>query len=289
MLMWQFGERRSWLAAMLLLFVATVAPATAPRHHAYGSDARQAIDFYPSREKRAPLIIYVHGGGWSAGSRALGADFAAHFQARGFAVATVGYRLLPSVKVEDQLGDLAASIRWMSHHASKLHADPGRIILIGHSSGAHLAAMIATDPRWLEEAGVRFDSIRAVVSLDGAGLDVPGIMAAGADASPFYAGAFGRDPDRRAALSPTSHAAAPNAPCWLFLYDGAHNPAAGYFARHLADALIAAGAAAQVVPIGDTTHMKLLHRLGASGDIATGMVDRFLGEAVQPVGRGTGN
>lgn len=92
-------------------------------------------------------------------------------------------------------------------------------MLAGHSAGAHLSALVATDPQYLRRAGVGMERIKGVILLDGAAYDVPvqagegpGIM------RPTYTQAFGTDPARQRALSPTLNAAAPNAPRFLILH-----------------------------------------------------------------------
>ena len=263
-----------WLIGALACFLSVPAAAES---FAYGRDPAQCLDLYrPAGKGAAPLLLFVHGGGWTAGSKAMMKPaLPLHYARLGYAVAAVNYRLVPATDVEGQLADLAGALALLSQKARDLGLDRGHVVLIGHSSGAQLAAMLATDPRWL---GSRFGSIGAVVLLDGAGVDVPGIMAAGADHSPFYAAAFGGDLARQRRLSPRDHAAAPNAPRWLMLYDVAHNKAAGYFARRFADALSAAGDTARVIGVSDTTHMRLLENLGVDGDPATALVDRFLTE-----------
>jgi arylformamidase len=246
--------------------------------HAYGASSAQVLDLYrPDAKRPAPLILFVHGGGWSAGSRTMGeGGQPAHFTAQGYAWATIGYRLVPEATVEEQAGDIARAIGWLHRHARKLDLDDRHIILVGHSSGAQLAALIATDPQWLKAANVPFDHIAGVVSIDGAGVDVPGIMAAGAQDSPFYAGAFGSDVGRQIRLSPLAHIGAPDAPHWLFLFDGDHNASAGWFAEQFAQKARAAGRDANVVPIAGTTHMKMLDNLGQAADPTTEAVDAFI-------------
>jgi acetyl esterase/lipase len=246
--------------------------------HAYGNVDRQTIDLYrPKAHAAAPLLLFIHGGGWSAGSKAEGErGQQAHFTSEGLAWGTIGYRLVPTITVEQQASDIAQAIGWLHRHAHKLNLDDRRLILIGHSSGAHLAALVATDPQWLKAAHVPFDLLAGVVSLDGAGIDVPGIMAAGAASSPFYAGAFGDDVARQARLSPSTHIGPPDAPHWLFLYDRDHNESAGWFAQRFAEKAQAAAVTVRVVPLTGTTHMKMLNALGTPGDAATVVLDEFI-------------
>jgi acetyl esterase/lipase len=245
----------------------------------YGPAPRQLAQLFV-REKaaRAPLIVYLHGGGWSAGTPRAGSAGAQpdHFTGTGYAYATVGYRFVPEVSVEQQLADVAQGIALLRRQNG---VDADRIVLIGHSSGGHLAALLGADPAWLEAAGVPFATVKAVVLLDPAAIDIPPIIDAGRSAPTvqrFYRPAFGDDLARQAALSPLRHADPPNAPAWLMLHD-VNNPLAGLQSEQLSIALIAAGAQeATVLPVGDTTHLRLNDEIGRVGDVATAEIDSFL-------------
>lgn len=263
--------------------VSATAAARSPRaegmvEHAYGRDALQKLDLKRvASPTPAPLIVFIHGGGWSIGDKghAIGAK-AQHFSARGFAFASVNYRLVPSATVEQQAGDVAAAIGWLSANAGAQGIDPSRIVLIGHSAGAHLAALVASDPSYLAAARVPFASLKGAVLLDGAGYDVAAQMASPVNrVRPMYRAAFGPDPARHKALSPLTHAAAPNAPRWLVLAvaQRADSTAQG---DALAAALNRAGSKAQVIRVAGTNHGKLNRNLGTEGDEATAKVDAFL-------------
>ena len=149
---------------------------------------------------------------------------------------------------------------------------------MGHSSGANLVSLVATDPQFLAAHGVPLEAIHAVISLDGAGLDVVTAMMPGNGASHYHTIAFGADVDRQAQLSPISYAEAPNAPRWLFLHDADNDPSRGRFAQRLADALAAAGARADVVAIHGTSHMGMIDNLGRPDDQGTAVVDAYLAQ-----------
>jgi pimeloyl-ACP methyl ester carboxylesterase len=280
------GNLKFFLAIVASMLLATVAWAGAPAKeksgHAYGKDGRQILDLYvPDGRQPAPLILFIHGGGWSAGSKEMGeGGQAAYFTANGYAWAALNYRLVPAVTVEEQAADVAQAIAWLGRQASRLNLDMSRVVLTGHSSGAQLAGLIATDPHWLATAGVPFASIRGVVSLDGAGIDVPGIMAAGAATSPFYANAFGADVRRQTRLSPFAHLGRQDVRRWLFIYDEALNPMAGYFAGRFAEIGRHYGLEVDLMAATDTSHMKLLSDLGTRDDSVTRAIDGFLKRAL---------
>lgn len=246
---------------------------------AYGSDPREVVTLYTRADMRhAPVILYIHGGGWSLGTPDAGKGAQPeHFTRAGYAWATVGYRFVPAVTVEQQLAEVAQAIAAIRKRAGKA-VDPDRIVLLGHSSGGQFAALLGTDPHWLTDAGVPFEAVKAVVLLDAAALDIPPIMRfSGGTIDAFYKPAFGSDPARQAALSPVNHVAMPNAPAWLMLHD-VNNGLAGLQSRQFADGLVLNQAReATVVPVSDTSHLKLNDDLGKPGDGATEVVDGFLG------------
>ncbi len=189
----------------------------------YGSDPLQALDVWRAEGAKgaAPLVVFVHGGGWKRGSKdnATGRFKAKHYPAQGYAFASINYRLVPTATVEQQAADVASAVKALVDRADALGIDRRRIALMGHSAGAHLVALVGTDERYLKGAGLSFADISGVIPIDGAAYDVP---AQTKDGPPImqktYAQAFGTDPVRQKALSPTSQAGSPNAPDFLLLY-----------------------------------------------------------------------
>ncbi|WP_309621919.1 alpha/beta hydrolase [Novosphingobium sp.] len=248
----------------------------------YGSDRLQNLDFWPAQSgnKRAPLVIFVHGGGWKRGSKdtASGSYKAPHYTGTGYAYAAINYRLVPEATVEDQAADVARSVRYLIDNAVRLGFDPSRVVLMGHSAGAHLVALVGTDEQYLRGAGLSFSNINGVIPIDGAAYDVAKQMADGGNfMHDTYLQAFGSDPARQSALSPTLQAASPNAPSFLLIHvmrkDGvAQNKA-------LETALRGAGTAVQrreFPGIGLKGHAAINRSLGDPAYAATPVVDAWL-------------
>ena len=282
--------RGKWLATVLAALLPWTAKAAAPfepttlmaQPYSYGPDPLQTLHLYlPDLTQPAPLIIFIHGGGWRSGSKAMGErSQPEHFIGRGYAWATIDYRLVPNATVEEQAADVAKAVAWLRAHAGEFRVDPRRIVLMGHSAGGHLAALVATDPQWLAREGLAPDGLRAVVTLDAAGLDVVTAMAPGGRASGYHRSAFGDDAARQARLSPTMHVAVPNARFWLMAIDIDNSPAFAAHAATLAAGLAGAGADARVVAIDGTTHMRMLNELGQAEDRTTAAIDAFLDEVL---------
>lgn len=248
----------------------------------YGADSRQAVSYFAPKSNAAKgsaskpaLILFVHGGGWALGDRDQAIHHKAqHFTGGGYAFASAGYRLLPHAPVETQARDIGTALAAIRAQGAERGFDADRIILMGHSAGAHLAALVASAPEY--SAAEDFSAIVGVILLDGAGYDVPANMAARVRPVPsIYDRAFGSDPARQAALSPITHTAAPNAPDWLVLYV-AQRAQSREQSTGLANALGKVGSRAEAIAINGTDHGRLNRNLGAPNDLATSHVDRFL-------------
>lgn len=247
---------------------------------AYGTDPVQTLSFWRSAKPDAPLVLFVHGGGWRMGSKenATGQTKVTHLTGEGYALASIDYHLVPKGTVEQQAGDVAASVAYVVAHARDLGIDPKRIVLMGHSAGAHLVALVGTDPRYLKAVGLPMDAVRGVVALDGAAYDVPAQMTDGPQVmQSVYQQAFGTDAARQKTLSPTLQATAPNAPAFLLLHvqreDGIRQSQA------LAAALQKAGTDVTVKGFdgqGLRGHMEINRRLGDPEYPATGVLDEWL-------------
>ena len=253
-------------------------PALGTVEHAYGSDPKQRLDLVkPAGVAKAPVLMFVHGGGWSIGDKAHAAPEKARWaNGKGWAFASANYRLVPQATVEQQAADIASAIAWLRANVAKEGLDPDRIVLMGHSAGAHLVALVGTDPRYLQAAGVPMGAVKGIVLLDGAGYDVPTQASAETNlVKPMYEAAFSNDPKRQAELSPTRHAAAPNVARWLILPIERRQDSQAQ-SKGLADALNRAGAHATVVAVPGESHGSLNKGLGEVGDFATEQVERFL-------------
>ncbi|WP_137869380.1 alpha/beta hydrolase [Sphingopyxis sp. 2PD] len=248
----------------------------------YGSDPLQALDIWRAKNATgpAPLIVYVHGGGWKRGSKdnATGRFKPVHYPEQGYAFASINYRLVPAATVEQQAADVASAVRTLIDRAAALGIDRRRIVLMGHSAGAHLVALVGTDERYLKGAGLSFADIAGVIPNDGAAYDVPAQMK---DGPPImqatYKQAFGTDPARQKALSPTAHAAAPNAREFLLLY--VQRPDGVRQAKALGDALTAGGSRVEHGSFpgeGLKGHAEINRSLGDPAYPATATVDAWL-------------
>ncbi|MEM1196806.1 MAG: alpha/beta hydrolase [Pseudomonadota bacterium] len=244
----------------------------------YGNETRQQIDVYEPEGAvdDLPLVLFVHGGAWRAGDHSVVHAKPAHFGKQDIFFASTGYRVLPEAPVEDQARDVGLAVQALVGQSSAIGFDPQRLVIMGHSAGAHLAALVATDPQYTGEA---FDAIEGVILLDGAGYDIAKNLAEAPPQGKFVIEeAFGIDPARHKALSPVTYIGGPDAPNWLALYVDTRPPAKAQ-AEGLVEALSAAGQSAKAVPIAGTDHGRMNRELGTeAGAAQTQAVDTFLAE-----------
>ena len=109
-----------------------------------------------------PVVLFLHGGGWSGGTRTTGPDFGRFFAQDGFAMASIEYRLTPSVTFPANVEDVRSAVRWLKANASTHGLDPGRICLWGTSAGGHLAAVAALAPPGTFEGSDNLNQTSAV-------------------------------------------------------------------------------------------------------------------------------
>lgn len=167
---------------------------------AYGRDKKQRLDVYlPNEPKNAPIIVMVHGGAWSKGDKQMDRvveNKAARWNPKGVIFVSVNYRLLPDADPLKQADDVANALSYVQTHALEWGGNPQKIVLMGHSAGAHLVDLVSSDP-------TRYPQLKAwlgTVSLDSAAMDIPKVMAK--KHYDFYDDAFGTDPKYWADTSP---------------------------------------------------------------------------------------
>lgn len=113
----------------------------------YGEGPGELLDVFPTEAPAAPVLVFIHGGYWRALDKSDHSFVAPSFTADGALVVVVNYALCPAVTVEHIVMQLVRALAWVWRHAAAHGGDPSRITLVGHSAGAHLAAMLMSC-RW---------------------------------------------------------------------------------------------------------------------------------------------
>ena len=135
------------------------------------------LDVYsPPNAKNLPVVFWIHGGGWQTGDKSSVQIKPQAFMDKGFVFVSTNYRLLPNVDMATIVRDIAKSIRWVHDHIAEYGGDPERLLVMGHSAGAQLAALVCTDDRYLKAEGLSLAIIKGCVPVDGDTYDVPAII-----------------------------------------------------------------------------------------------------------------
>ena len=135
--------------------------AAGPRH---GLDVYQPAGNAPGR----PVAVFFYGGSWEEGNKADYRFVGAALASRGIVTIIPDYRVYPDALFPAFVKDGAQAVRWARQHAAEYGGDPDRIVLVGHSAGAHIAAMLALDKQWLNEVGLDYRrDIKGMVGLAG--------------------------------------------------------------------------------------------------------------------------
>lgn len=144
---------------------------------AYGAAPRQKLDLYRplaggtsgvlADGRKPPLVVFFYGGTWTHGDRASFRFVGEALAARGAMVAIPDYGLAPEFRYPVFVRDSALAVKWALDQAARLGADPARVYVMGHSSGAYNAAMVALDGRWLGELGARPNQLAGWIGMAG--------------------------------------------------------------------------------------------------------------------------
>jgi acetyl esterase/lipase len=124
----------------------------------FGPYADNKLDIYAQAKKSPklkPVMVFFYGGGWANGTRTEYSYAARPFVENGYIVVVPDYRHVPKVRFPGFLEDSAAAVKWVQANIAKYGGDPARVNVAGHSAGAYNAIMLALDPRWLGDNGVR--------------------------------------------------------------------------------------------------------------------------------------
>jgi arylformamidase len=223
----------------------------------------------PAKACRAPVVLWVHGGGYHTGDKANQiAAKRALFNAKGWILVSVNYRLTvpgdpASARFPDHYEDVAAAIGWVHRSIRSYGGDPTRLALLGHSAGADIVANLTAQPSYLAAQGLSPTSLRCAGPLDTEGFDK--VASVGDGESAQWQSALGNHPDYLTATSatrilrPTS-----KVPATIGVVRGTAGRRA-IEAAYLAK-VASTGARTATIDAAGLTHEQVNSRIGASGD-----------------------
>ncbi len=238
---------------------------------AYGPDPAQTMDVYLPQEPSGPVLFMVHGGAWTIGDKTAGPvvkNKVAHWLPKGLILVSANYRLSPKADPLEQANDVAKALALAQSKASAWGGDPARFVVMGHSAGAHLISLLASDPAIAERQGAR-DWLGSI-ALDSAAFDVAEIM--GRRHYRFYDKVFKSDPAYWRETSPIHRLSGEGAP--MLAVCSSRRDDACPQARDFAAKAATKGRKVTVLPL-PLTHREVNENLGVNGEY-TEAVDSFL-------------
>ncbi len=248
----------------------------------------QRLDVYtPVDAQDRPVIFYVHGGGWSKGDKARVGGKVELFTGLGYVFVSVNYRLSPAVQHPAHIKDVAAALAWVHQNIRDYGGDAARIGITGHSAGAHLVALLATDAERLQVHGLGLDVIKAVVPIDIGVYDMARMLTSAQGKR--WISVFSDDPERLRDASPLWQAEADTgvAPFLMLMAGSEPGKAAGM------DAMLARlaeiGVEGTRVNAPRKTHGSINQQIGSVDDAITRAVVEFFTEKLAPAGTAARN
>lgn len=153
-----------------LLFPSCV---TCRRGIVYDKENNLALDVYSPKRKseKKEVLVFIHGGNWRNGKRSTYKFFGNGFAKKGIVTVVIDYRLSNTTTYVGMGQDVATSVKWVKENISAYGGDPEKIFLSGHSSGGHLAALVALDPSYFQASGIE-KPVKGVILIDAFGLDM---------------------------------------------------------------------------------------------------------------------
>ncbi len=233
--------------------------------------------FIPPAARDCPVLVYCHGGGWAGGNKNGIGPKSLYFASQGILVASVNYRLGDVRPQRSGATDIADAIRFLHREIAALGGDPNRIFVLGHSAGAHLAALAICDPNLLSRDPAAATAVRGVILLDSAAYDTAAMM----ESNQSFDTVFGPR-NNWTAVSPYHYALARTGlpPMMLVCSTSDRVPQnlalRATSAQHLADALRKGGSSATILTIPDRDHYGLDSSIGQSDDPLTPLIMRFI-------------
>ncbi|MBN1881481.1 MAG: alpha/beta hydrolase [Deltaproteobacteria bacterium] len=237
-----------------------------------------SLDVYtPKADGPSPVVVFIHGGSWQIGDKTRVGDKAVYFTENGFVFVSVNYRLSPEVIHPVHIQDVARAVAWVYRNIDEYGGDPDRFFLMGHSAGAHLAALATLDERRLAVEGLGPDIISGVILLDGAGYDIPLLLSgAGRLYEKHFLPPFTDEPQVWRDASPMLHVEDDESPPPFLIIYVRDREESCVQAELLADRLTNVGGDVTLYHALEKNHITVNRALGDEGDEVTAAVHDFI-------------
>ncbi len=259
-------------------------------HDAFELDLYHAKGISPQQ-----VVVFIHGGGWMGGDKSniqKSPGLIDFFVRRGYMVASVNFRLPQrhdplAASYKDQADDIAAAIGWLSQNVQNYGGSPDEFILLGYSSGAHLAALVTTDGRFLARHGLDVSRIGGTILLDAHCYDIPSSIAAMRDSPdvgsiPLITYLFGHTLEDMVEASPASYVASPGTVPFLIVSAGVKDGHDQLLSKDNSESfrkkLANHGHSASHKHFRSKSHTDLVTEFGIGRDPVSSSVDKFLSD-----------
>jgi acetyl esterase/lipase len=231
------------------------------------ADERQKLDVYsPKGAKDCPVLFFIHGGAWRAGSRSGFDKIGRTYAKNGVVFVSTGYRLSPKVQHPAHIQDVAKGFAWTVANIEKYGGNKDAIFVSGHSAGGHLAALLATDDDYLKAEKLSLKNIKGVIPVSGVYVIV---------VSTRMKDVFGEDADVCKKASPQNHVSE-GLPPFLVLYAEKDLGNLAKQAEAFAPALKEKKVEATLLMQKDRDHGSVMMKQAAEDDPATQAVLEFI-------------
>jgi acetyl esterase/lipase len=218
-----------------------------------GQEKKNLLDLYlPKAEKPFSTVVFVHGGSWKSGDKALYGALGALLAKQGIGIAIINYRLTTGdkpAKHPEHIQDVAKAFGWVEKHIGEYGGVKEKLFICGHSAGGHLVSLLATDETYLKAEGLTKSAIRGVLSLSGVYQIVPNF--------PLFSRVFGSDETTCTSASPISHVK-DKLPPFLILYAENDLPTLGSMAENMAKALNKVASSCELHMLTDRNHITII-------------------------------
>jgi acetyl esterase/lipase len=229
-------------------------------------DVRHKLDLYlPKGAKDYPVFFFIHGGGWTRGSKEGTGKHGKMFAEHGVGFVTINYRLSPKVKSPEHIKDVAQAFAWTMANLGKRGANLDQVYVSGHSAGGHLAALLATNEEYLKAHKLSVANIRGVIPISG-------VFTISARQEKIFG-----DEESRKKASPQGHVRE-KMPPFLVLYADKEIAGLGKQAAAFGQALKKVGAKGEVKMIKDRDHGSIAIKASDRNDEVAQAIFAFIKE-----------
>ncbi len=219
--------------------------------------------------KKKPVVIYIHGGGWVVGNRKRVYNMPSWLTSKGYVFVALDYRKIPNTTIDGQVRDVTAAVAWARRNIRKYGGDPNRMVLMGHSAGAHLSALVA--------AQGKANGLRGIIPNDVQAYDLLAYATKRGSIGSMFGKAFTDEPKNWIKWSPATYARKTRRmPPHLILYSRSQGERRRSISVGYANLIRGLGTKTEIFHGTAYSHGAIAARLGRQGDAASAAIERFL-------------